>query len=373
MRRPSEAGKAIYPAASGLRTVWRVLLASRTPIATYEVLVDARNGRVLRSRDLLRRAFTRQRPATVFDTNAIVGHDHQSADPSADYTDLSDGGDSDGTVPADSYRAVTLPRLDTANDDLIGQWAHARLPGGEVSEVGSAYNFQRAADGFEAANAYFHVDRAQQYIQGLGFTNVNNRQQDLHVDDNADDNSFYDSGTKDITFGTGGVDDAEDGDIVVHEYGHSIQDNQVPGFGVSLQGGAMGEGFGDYLAAAVSQTFQPDPLYDACVGEWDQLGFLGGSPSQLPCLRRTDRDLTFAQVDAACDFPGDPNEVHCVGEAWSGALWDIRTAIGGRDRRPARAPVALQPHGGGGLPRRLAGAPHRRPDPLRRHPRPVHP
>ncbi len=46
---------------------------------------------------------------------------------------------------------------------------------------------------------------------------------------------------KALTFGTGGVDDAEDAGIIAHEYGHSIQDNQVPGFGSSAEGGAMGE------------------------------------------------------------------------------------------------------------------------------------
>jgi hypothetical protein len=37
----------------------------------------------------------------------------------------------------------------------------------------------------------------------------------------------------------GGVDDAEDADVILHEYGHAIQDNQVPGFGSSLEAGAM--------------------------------------------------------------------------------------------------------------------------------------
>ena len=49
----------------------------------------------------------------------------------------------------------------------------------------------------------------------------------------------------------GGVDDAQDPDIVYHELGHAIQDDQIPGFGqpsFSSLGdpGALGEGFGDY-------------------------------------------------------------------------------------------------------------------------------
>ena len=38
--------------------------------------------------------------------------------------------------------------------------------------------------------------------------------------------------------------------MIVHEYGHSVQDDQVPGFGTSLEAGAIGEAFSDYLAVA---------------------------------------------------------------------------------------------------------------------------
>jgi hypothetical protein len=38
--------------------------------------------------------------------------------------------------------------------------------------------------------------------------------------------------------------------VIVHELGHAIQDDQVPGFGNSEEGGAMDEGFGDYKIRA---------------------------------------------------------------------------------------------------------------------------
>lgn len=46
-----------------------------------------------------------------------------------------------------------------------------------------------------------------------------------------DDQSFYSPVTDSIQLGTGGVDDAEDADIIWHEYGHAIQDDVIPGFG----------------------------------------------------------------------------------------------------------------------------------------------
>lgn len=84
--------------------------------------------------------------------------------------------------------------------------------------------------------AYHWVTQAQRYIQSLGFGStlpaVNKRQQLLRINQFGGDNSFYREGTGKltITLGKGGVDDAEDAEVIVHEYGHSVQDNQVPGF-----------------------------------------------------------------------------------------------------------------------------------------------
>ena len=62
------------------------------------------------------------------------------------------------------------------------------------------------------------------------------------------------------------MDDAEDAEVVVHEYGHSVQDDQVPGFGTTLQAGAIGEAFGDYLAVEVGLAVAGQPAAGAgCV------------------------------------------------------------------------------------------------------------
>ena len=45
----------------------------------------------------------------------------------------------------------------------------------------------------------------------------------MNVNGTTADNSFYSPTTKALTFGTGGVDDAEDAGIIAHEYGHSIK------------------------------------------------------------------------------------------------------------------------------------------------------
>jgi hypothetical protein len=192
-------------------------------------------------------------------------------------------------------------------------------PRGDFSHV------TRQANDFEAVMAYFHIDRTQAYVQSLGFDNVANRQVLVKADDFPDDNSYYDAHTKELSFGEGGTDDGEDGDVIVHEYGHAVQDSQIPGFGTSDDAGAIGEGFADYLAAAMDATYARahDP-FDACFAEWDALGLA----RPLTCLRRVDTDMSVekARADAVCAV-----DIHCVGQAWSSALWTIRGAIGGRD------------------------------------------
>jgi hypothetical protein len=109
-----------------------------------------------------------------------------------------------------------------------------------------SFSFGRSSPFFEQTMAYYQVTRAQEYIQGLGFTGpagINEEPQNLLPDVIPDDNAFYDGFDDVIVFGTGGVDDAEDADIIWHEYGHAMQDAQ---FGLPFpfsDMGAVGEGF----------------------------------------------------------------------------------------------------------------------------------
>jgi len=112
------------------------------------------------------------------------------------------------------------------------------------------------------------------------------------------------------------VDDAEDAEVILHEYGHSIQDNQVPGFGTTLESGAMGEGFGDYWAGSVGAQFSGG-FQDECIADWDATSYSNTNP---PCLRR---------LDGTKHYPEDVDgEVHDDGEIWSAALWQIRGSLG---------------------------------------------
>jgi Zn-dependent metalloprotease len=120
-----------------------------------------------------------------------------------------------------------------------------------------------------------------------------------------------------MVFGKGGVDDAEDAEVIVHEYGHQIHFSQSPTFYSSVEARSIGEGFSDYWAATVTEVIagvQPDP---ECIAEWDSVSYTAGP---VHCLRRLDANLTY---------PADLNgRVHHDGTIWSQALWQIRASLG---------------------------------------------
>src|SRR3954464_3564128 len=218
---------------------------------------------------------------------------------------------------------VTLTNLD-GSGSLTGDHAKVTSKAGKAAaDAGTGFIYTRDQDEFEQVMGYYWVTEAQRYIQSLGFGStlppVNRRQQLLRIDQFGGDNSFFRDGTGKltITLGKGGVDDAEDGEVIVHEYGHSVQDDQVPGFGSSLEAGSIGEAFGDYLAVEVSTAVTGNTFQQPCVADWDSTSY---TPGPVHCLRRLDSTKHYPQ-----DVEG---EVHADGEMWWGALWRARELIG---------------------------------------------
>src|SRR4051794_22947539 len=239
---------------------------------------------------------------------------------------LTDQNDADAAVPAAAYYDVTLTNLD-GSGFLNGDYATV------VSETGSpaysptnTFRYTRHADEFEQVMAYYWVKQAQRYIQSLGFgtsrRGIDNRPQAIRINQWGQDNSFAtDHPKNELRFGKGGVDDAEDAEVILHEYGHAIHFAQSFSF-ASEEAGAISEGFGDYWAVTVSDVVSQSlgvasrtPL--ACVADWDSVSYTSG-PTH--CLRRVDTDLHYPT-----DLSG---EVHHDGQIWSRALWDIRGGLG---------------------------------------------
>lgn len=292
----------IYAGAGTPALAYRVVVPTGGP--TLQFFVNAKTGTIIGEPSDLNRYVNGT--GQVFKDNAVVATQNNN---------LVDNNDSATAVPSSAYSTVTLQGL-TGNNKLDGQFASGSASKSRAAGTNNNFIFLRNTKAFSETMAYFHIDFAQRYIQSLGFTNVNNRQLVYSIDRLTDDNSFYTPSTKKITYGTGGVDDAEDGEVIIHEYGHSVQDNQVPGFGSTEEGGAMGEGFGDYLGATVNSALAGD-FQLTCIAEWDATSYAAGVPH---CLRR---------LDSTKHYPQDKDgEVHDDGEMWSASLFQIRTLLG---------------------------------------------
>jgi hypothetical protein len=82
-----------------------------------------------------------------------------------------------------------------------------------------------------------------------------------------------------------------------------------------MEGAAMGEGFGDFLAASFFADWKPAWLRPA-VSSWDCISW-GGNP---PALRRLDDKKKYPHHICG--------EEHEDGELWSACLWQLRDQVG---------------------------------------------
>jgi subtilisin-like proprotein convertase family protein len=313
------------------RPAWRVVVEQNPhePVAHY---VDAATGEILRSQPLFAHITAKGR---VFDPNPVA----KLNDPS-----LRDQNNSAAAVPDAAYSLVDLLDLNPTGM-LIGpnvQIVDTDSPTTPHADASQPLLFDRSQPQFEEVNVYFHIDRSQRYMQSLGYTGARrvvgySIPVDPHSLSGADNSIYVGSiltpGQGKLYFGDGGVDDAEDSDIVLHEFFHSVEDWIAPSafFGTSAsQSRAMGEGFSDYWA--FSSNYEPGLAGGRdqyCIADWDaRCG--GDNDSEecgytvdADCLRRVDGTKTMNDyIDGATS-----GTEHKNGEIWSSALREIFDAL----------------------------------------------
>lgn len=183
--------------------------------------------------------------------------------------------------------------------------------GAPTSNTG-VFNFNRSQSGFEYVNAFYHLNQVQNHIHTLGFDCADSRiDVDAHGTDA--DQSFFSPGFQPqrLTLGDGCVDDAEDADVVIHEYGHFVSETASPGSNSGNQRNALDEGFGDYLAASYSASisnFRSDWVFN-----WD---------GHNECWNG--RVLNTSE-----NYPISSSSIYRNGQIWSAVLWCLHGTIGG--------------------------------------------
>lgn len=304
---------------NGLRPAYRTIIFAHTNPASYELLIDAESGAEI-SREI-RDAFARDQVSSDTSGRALVFIPNPCTKAGVAYGDLfTDDDDAHAAVFDGLLDTVVLQDIDWQNNTFYLEGPFVKIEDIAPNTIAPAtsangdFFFTRDMPGFEDVMVYYHIDRFQRYVQSLGYTNLQNRpfRFDPHGHGDSDNSSFIPDGVNSfIKYGEGGVDDAEDADVIIHEYGHALSDAASPNSRSGTERRGLDEGIGDYMAVAYSQQ--------SSLFQWDMLFNWDGHNEFWP--GRT--------ASTASSYPpaGNPS-IYDYGEIWNSTLMEIRSEIG---------------------------------------------
>lgn len=312
----------VYCDDKGARLAQKVILVpAEDHFGDWEVLVDASNGDIFRVEDkALYSGKKVNGSGWVFDPDPLTRSGATYGDPG-----FSDNSDTD----SDSLTAQLL-EVNLLDISLTGSTYSLKGPYAEIvdweapfdglfTQDSSVFHYTRGEDAFEAVNVYHHVDKSMRYInETLGFSLMpfqytGGVQGDPHGF-NGDDNSHYVSSTGQLAWGEGGVDDAEDEDVILHELGHGIHDWITNGNLSQVTG--LSEGCGDYWAVSYNRStgfWTPSDQQYNWVFQWD-----GHNPFWSGRI-----------TNYSATYPGGlVGQIHTDGQIWASTLMQIYDDIG---------------------------------------------
>lgn len=279
-----------------------VTVSLKNPPETYRVFIDIRNGDIIRKMSSFRRKTTGK--GKVFVPNPVVALENINLT-------------TESEIPEDTYITVILKGLD-GSGFLRGEYVDTVNTPSRAYEPTHLFFYKRGDSKFYEVMAYYHIDMCQRFIQELGFKNICERP--IKVNAFAEGTgSYFDYDNFEISFGGNNPPDAEDADIIIHEYGHAIIAEQVPGVGLTDEGCAIEQGFGDFLACVLFAE-EHGGFNREAMGDWNGIGTV------IHAIRRVDNQKYYPE-----DFLGIL-KCDSDGEIWSAALWDLYLTLGGSSK-----------------------------------------
>ncbi len=325
------------------KLVYRVVTNPVSGNGSWVVLVDAQNGAILGTYD--EAVYYRKKtdvseakkseptsamaPLAATTGTAMVYITNPLSIAHATYgqTGYTDNNDANSTQLAAARTAVTLQEIDLTSGVYRLKSSYVDINDFEAPTTGvftqstSAFNFTRDNNAFEAVNIFYHLDLMLRYLnETLG---INCRPAlnggVLRFDSSGlsgADNSHYLPSTDSLAFGEGCVDDGEDSDVIVHEFGHGIHDWMTNGNTSPY----IGEGDSDYWAQSYFRScnqLQSTETPYQWVFKWDGHNTCwSGRTTDYFGVYPT--DLVGLQGGAA----------HTDGQIWATALMQIYDVIG---------------------------------------------
>ena len=339
---------------------WDVTLETVNPRTSWRVLLDATTGRPLEVRDLV--AYAQAPDGSVFDPNPIVTSGNLGLSSRT------------ATATLNAQRVdVTLLRLDPAPTDgrlrLDGAWVHmddfTKPTFAEPARATGHFVFGSKTLDFLDVMVYFHVDRFQDYRADRARASpawATRRCARIPQGENGADGST--GGAKRPLLRRGRRRDASDAMIILHEYGHFLQDAAQPGSAAGNFPSGVAEGFCDFLAAVYDDDDADPPGPAGYMFSWDANpvdGFWQGRRYDSPLSLSGD---AFEDLAAATEGRGVAlGDVRALPEA----RWRLEPPT----RRAAARDLAIRLHlvANGGVPRRRPPSPRW----LRRSAKPTRP
>ncbi len=312
----------------------------------WRVIIDAHSGEIIESKDVsIRRninskishavptvGFKDQETARIVEniavapvdgTGMVFDPDPLSVNGVTYGGNYSDNNDATNASLDASRSSVTLRGIDLTGGTykLEGQYLEIQdveAPfKGLFTQNSPDFNFNRSNDAFEAVNCYYHLDKNMRYInETLGITLVSRFNSGVIIYDpsawDGGDNSSYGGGV--LKFGEGGVDDAEDTDVIIHELGHGIHDWITNGSLSQVDG--LSEGCGDYWAQSYSRS----------LNQWDS-----SAPSYHHMFHWDGHNEFWGgrTTNYSATYPGGlTSSIHQNGQIWATVLMRIFDIIG---------------------------------------------
>ena len=280
-----------------------------------EIVTDQKTGKELFSREL--RRFDHHDSLVPVKAKAFMPNPISSADTT--YGGVYKNHDNRDTAALNNERKkVEMEVYRTSTDSLFLNGPHVRIldfspPHNDPAySLDSTFFYTRSQPWFEEVNTYYHIHDFRKHIDSLGFFGMSD--EPVNVDARAlsgSDRSYFEPENNRIFLGTGGVPDAEDADVVIHEYGHALSSYAAPGTLGGFQRSAIEEGLCDYYACSYARALQPN--------RWEDL-FNWDGHNEFWAGRTCVSDETLKD-----NFAGT---FYDMGEIWAAALMNIQQEIG---------------------------------------------
>lgn len=260
-----------------------VRIASGDPLGDFEYVVDALTGKILSVSDVMNHGGSKVKAEATglcYPSNPVRGKVER-----VELKNLKSGANLEG-------RWVKVINEDTAG----------------AQESDGTFDYEESDTHFDEVGVYYYMNAIHDfYKDNYGFSDLDHAfPVYVHYGD-AYDNAFYSPWQGIIALGDGNKLNclAREESITMHEYTHAVT-GKMARLTYSGEAGAMNEAFSDYFPCSISDD--PD------LGEW------AVAKLNRPYMRR---------VDNTDHYPENiQNEVHRDSTIYSGALWDLRKAIG---------------------------------------------